>query len=204
MTTATQLAALIAVRSHDAGYKEGPTAAVADYIGFLNDAVDDWNGSGGLLRLSDASTAQVADTYDYSIPATFMYLYEVLIETETGKYEAVNPDFWYVDYRTGATPTVHIRRALGWTMDSTLHIMLAGQGHQVYFTGAETVPAEMVAYLRERGIYHALEYLSQGGGTLATSRRAAAAMALQLSADMEQKRAMSSRVRSGSIYVPGR
>lgn len=204
MTTATQLAALIAVRSHDAGYKEGPTAAVADYIGFLNDAVDDWNGSGGLLRLSDASTAQVADTYDYAIPATFQYLYEVLLETSTGKFQVIDPDFWYVDFRTGATPTVHIRRAWGWTPDATLHIEMAGQGHQVYFTGTETVPAELVAYLRERGVYHALEYLSQGGGSMAASRRIAAGNALQLSADMEQKRAMSSRVRSGSIYVPGR
>ena len=215
MTTAIQLAALIAVRSHDAGYHEGPTAAAADYLGFLNDAVDDWNGSGGLLRLVDAATAQVADTYDYEIPATIMYLYEVMVEVETGKYRKVDGNgtrdsgYWYIDYRTGSTPKVHIRHAwqpeyYSWEPTATLHILMAGQGHQVYFTGAETVPSEIVAYLRERGVYHACEYLAAGGGGLEASRRTQATTALNLSLDMEQKRSMASRVKAGSQYVSGR
>jgi hypothetical protein len=204
MTTANDLAALVAVRCHDSGYKETPNAVVADYLAFVNDAVDDWNACGGLAYLSDAATLQVADTYDYTIPALFVYLWDVYVETETGRYEQVLKDFWYVAYRTGATAEVHIRRSSGFAPDATLHIMMAGQGRQAHLAGGDTVLPDMLAYLRERGVYHALEYLAEGGGSLAASRRIAASNAVQLSAAMEVKMPRKFRAQQGGTYIPGR
>jgi hypothetical protein len=202
--TAGTLAARIAVRCHDAGYLEGPTAAAADYLAFLNDAVEDWNASGGFYPISDATTLQVADTYDYAIPALFAYVDEVGIESESvGHYHTVDFQFWYIDYRTGSTPTIHIRRSW-FTPDATYHILIAGHKRLAVFATGDTVPPDLSAYLRERGLYHALHYLSAGGGSLAADRRAAAQFALQVSADMENKRSLAFRPNAQSQYVPGR
>lgn len=206
MSTTLDVAARVAVISHDASYNEGPTAAAADYIKFVNDALEDWNDGGGILPLAEATATQVAATYEYEVPAGFSYVFEVRLEDSTvaGLYDNVVPaSLWSLSYMTGSVAKVRLD-SRWFTPAAGKKVLIVGQKKQVPLASGDTVLAGMIAFLRERGVYHACRYLMAGGSSLATRRREAAELALKLSADMLQDIPVEFRVIPGSRPVPGR
>jgi len=206
MATTLEVAARVAVISHDSGYNEGPTAAAADYIKFVNDALEDWNNGGGILPLAEATVAQVAATYAYEVPAGFSYVFEVRLEDSTvaGLYDTVVPaSLWSLSYMAGSLAKIRLD-SRWFTPTAGKMILIVGQKKQVPLVSGDTVLSGMIAFLRERAVYHACRYLMAGGSGLATRRREAAELALKLSADMLQDIPVEFRITPGSRPVPGR
>jgi len=206
MATCLEVSARVATICHDATYLEGPTAAAADYIKFVNDAVEDWNNGGGILPLAEDSVLQAATTFDYTVPAGFSYIFEVRLEDETtaGLYDKVVPyELWSLSYAVGSTAKIRLD-SRWFTPVVGKKILVIGQKKQVALASGDTVLAGMIAFVRERGIYHACRYLMAGGSNLATRREDTAKLALQLSQDMLQHLPQEFRIIPGSRPVPGR
>ncbi len=206
MATAGTLAAEVAVICHDSGYLEGPTATQADYLGFLNNAVEDWSNAGGLLPLAEATITQVAATFEYTIPADFVYISEIRLEdvTVANLFDRRVPyNLWSIAYAAGSTAKIRLD-SRWFTPVADKKILVVGQKRQAAFALGDTVPAGLWAFLRERGIYHAARYLMAGGGNLAGHRKDAAELALKLSEAMLSEMPVEFRIVPGARPVPGR
>ncbi len=206
MATCAEVAARVATICHDATYLEGPTALIADYIKFVNDAVEDWNNGGGILPLAEDTVLQVAATFEYAVPAGFSYVFEVRLEdaSAAGLYDTVVPyELWSMSYGVGSAAKIRLD-SKWFTPIAGKKVLVVGQKKQVALVSADTVLSGMIAFVRERAIYHACRYLMAGGSTLAARREETAKLALQLSQDMLQHLPQEFRIIPGSRPVPGR
>lgn len=202
MATATALALRIAYRCRDGSQTE---ALAATYLAFLNDALHDLNAAGWLIELEEDETVPlVATTYKYDLPATFVYIEDVYVEgTATGVYDEAVPRWkWRLGYDGAKAVIVFDSRRF--TPTATKKLKFVGQQRQADFTGAETVPSGMEAFLRERGVAYAAAHLAEGGGELRNTRLRISELAWQASELLLSHQPEEHRIKPGSRHAPGR
>lgn len=203
MTTATQVADRIAYRVHD---KDEAELTAADYLTFLNDAVEDLSAAGWALPLSEATITMVAADYEYDVPATFAYIWQLRKEDAdtAGLYDEIIPFWkWTCAYDSNGNPVVRLD-SRWFTPVADKKILVMGQQRVTAYAGAGTVEPGAIGFLRERGVAYAAAYLAGGVSEYAQQRRELAEIAFRNSEVMLQNMPEEFRIIPGSRPVPGR
>ena len=205
MATATALALRVSYRVHD---KDQAEISAADYLTFVNDAIDDLVAAGWLERQSeDVTTSMVTDTFDYSVPSGFAYV-QFLIEedaNEAGKYPGPKTadHLWWIGLVSG-TPTFHFDSNL-WFPTNGKKIKIVGQKRPTQsIAGSATIVSGMEAFIRERATHYAAGYLAAGVSELSQWRKDLSEISYRNSEKMLAYHPQEFRVRVGSRVVPTR
>jgi hypothetical protein len=202
MTTATALAARISWRIHDGNQEE---ISAANMLSFLNDAIEDLAGAGWVLPLAEATIAQVAATYIYTVPASFVYIKELRKEdaTTASLYNELIP-YWAWQISQGASDA-QIRLDSRWfTPTAGKNILVIGQKRIAALGGSDTVPAGCLGFIRERATAYAAAYVAGGVSEYAAQRRELAQIAFNISEQMLVNIPDEFKIAAGSRPVPGR
>jgi len=205
MVTATALALRVAARVHDPTQVE---LTAAQYLAFLNDAIDDLVGMGWLLRQEeDVSITMASSDYSYDVPAGFAYIRWLREEAESpaGVYDLIIPYHqWRLELRAASTPAI--------VFDSTVFFPRAGKKLQITgqkrpsqsVAGGDTITSGMESFIRERATAYAADFVSGGTSELATVRERIASKAWAVSNQMAAYHPMEFRVVPNGRRVPGR
>ena len=132
-------------------------------VGFINDAAFDAANEGWVLKMDDDVSVTVADgTFEYAVPANFVYIYELRDQTNYTDLNVIHPSYWKIE--DGVTPVIRFSRDL---YDSTtgagaLQIKGYKRPNQAYVAGTGTIDAGMESFLRERAVAYAARNVSKG------------------------------------------
>jgi hypothetical protein len=202
MSTATELGLRIAAHVRDASQAE---LTGVQYLGFINDAVVDLNAVGWLLPLSEDNVAQVAATFEYTVPASFAYVKEIRLESVTTAnfYDEVLPDYAWTIAFMAATPKIRLDSRV-YTPAAGKKLLVIGQKRAPSLAGSDTITAGLESFLRERAIAYTAINLSIGDSEYARLRQAIAKFAWEASEQMVVDMPEEFRIVPGSRPVPGR
>lgn len=130
---------------------------------FINDGVLEARNSGWLLPLEDdESIAFVANTYEYDVPATFAYVYKLLVENNTTTpstwNEEIGQHLWEIRVDSGV-PTFFFNR--GFVLPIGRALKVVGQKRPTIFTAfSDEIPIGMESFLRARALAYSLGYVT--------------------------------------------
>jgi len=136
----------------------------AIYGYFVNDAIDDLKAAGWLLPLAeDESTTMATNTYEYDVPASFAFIYQ-LWEEDDGTpttYSAPVPDLhWRMSLDASSDPEFHFDPIL-WSPRSGKTIKVVGQQRPAALSEDEDdLEGGMEPFIRERSVYYAARTLA--------------------------------------------
>lgn len=202
MTATTALGTQIALRAGDPGQT---ALSAAQYLAFINMAVDDLSAAGWLQPISDDnSLVVVANQYTYAVPAGFAYIKKILGEdTQNGAsvYTREIPEaHWELRLENGfAVIDFHTVSYL----EVGKHLQLVGQQR---FTGNLDGTATLVPgsepFIRERAFAYACDALSMGEDEQAKRRGRMAEQAWIKSQNALKQHPQEFRVYPASRVVP--
>ena len=205
MAGADDLRTAVALRIHDASKAE---LSDANLIIVANMAVDDLTVEGIVLPLAeDESLEFAADTYAYSVPATFAYIKELREETaiSSGLYpQVIHPTLWRLTIETGTTPIIQFDSTEYDLPAATINLKVVGQQRVAQLSGSDTVPPGLEAFIRERSVAYAADILAGGVSELSVWRRGAAEQAWARSLDILRRIPREFRPWPDSRRVPER
>jgi hypothetical protein len=181
--------------------------------GFINDAAQDAKNSGWLIVLEDdESLTWTANTYAYSVPASFAYVSELRVEntaTSPSTWDEVVPDHFWEIRLDSSVPKFFISR--GFPIPNAKLMKVIGQERPtIYSSGAtglaETVDLGFESFLRDRALALALGFQATANPTLEIDRTRIALMdrAMGRSEAMLARHPQENRVNPSAVYVPSR
>lgn len=208
MATGTSVALRVAARLGDATQAE---LTAAQYLAFVNDAIDDLAGAGWLEpQTEDESLSLSASTYEYDVPAGFAYIRTIYVADSDGTYPADHevPQHQYrLILDASADPEIHFLKDRFDLLISGRALKLIGQKRPTQdIAGGATIVSGMEAFIRERAIAYAGDALSAmaAAGDLAPYRAEIAKQAWAKSEQMLARHPQEFRVKPNSRHVPGR
>jgi len=113
----------------------------------LNEAANDAKNADWLIKVDDATISYVADTFEYTVPATFAYILEVRTE-DGGDLTVVPYSHWTL--RDGDTPVIRFSEELYANTNVTLSVQGYKRPTVTYAAMTETVDLNLESFLRER------------------------------------------------------
>jgi len=207
VATATAVALRVAFRCHDTAQTE---LSAANYLTFVNDAIDDLVAAGWLEPQSEDETTSMADsTYEYNVPAGYAYVYALIEEDRTTSNlypfgNAIPKHQWRIALDADGDAEFTFDSDL-WRPTDGKKIKVIGQKRpSANLAGATSVVAGMESFIRERATHYAAAHLAGGRSELSTSRERLSETAWRNSEMMLAQHPTEFRVRPGSVYVPGR
>lgn len=167
-----------------------------------------WDAANGdwLIPLDDETLETVAATYEYAVPASFLYIHDVWLESATaGLFDRrILRNQWRL-LLTGTTPQLVLDPDLH-TITATRNLKL--QGHRrpttEYSEGTTNIDTGLESFIRERAVAYAARNLSRHGGQHAQQYAQLAQEAWQMSENLLQNRPEQYRLHIRSRLVPGR
>lgn len=175
---------------------------------FINSASWDAANSDWLIPLDNEATVLAGATYEYTVPANFLYVHDLWLESATdGLFDRrVLRNQWRI-LLTGTTPQI--------VFDPDLFTITAGrqvkvQGHRrpttEYAAPTDTtnIDTGLESFIRERGVAYAARNLSRHQGGHAQQYAQLAQEAWQMSENLIQNRPEQYRLHIRSRPVPGR
>lgn len=195
----------VAVRIHDSGKTEVSDANLGY---FVNQAIDDLTLAGIVLPLEeDESLTFATGTFQYTVPASFAFIYELRLESAaaSGKYPtAIHPSLWTVVYDGAAAKFQFNENEAPVTTWNGLKMKIRGQKRVPQLTGTDTVEPGLEGFIRERGVSYAAEFVSGGGSQLEAQRRRLGEVAWDRSERMLARIGPAYRARPDCVRVPAR
>ena len=194
----------VALHIHDPSNQE---VTAAQLLTFIQSAARDCRSSGWLVFLEDDESLETtANTYEYTIPASFAYIESLwLEETINGvsTYTYMIPRGHYTITYNGSNPVFSFFTLTNLTVGRNIKVR-GQQRPTIYTATGNTIDAGMEGFLRERVIYFALRYIGSGQSELARFRQQMAVFAFQSSEAMLKRHPQEFRVKPSSVVVPGR
>lgn len=178
-------------------------------VSIINAAIRQLNSLGMLIDIDRVETALAAATYEYSVPASYIWIHHLEYEDSDGDGGEWIPQWaWTIQLVSGA-PTVVFSKAT-FDLRSTVQFRWLGQAKITIPTGADaaaklaqTVEPEIEDLIHTSVLQNALSRISQGQSQHALDR--ADQRREQVSFyDAALSAATASRVRPGSRRVLGR
>lgn len=206
MATATALGLLVALRVHDKNQAE---LLAADYLSFINLAIDDLVASGWLLpQTEDESIVLVDNDFDYDIPAGFAYIRRLYVADSDSQFPSENevPHHQFrLSLDVAGTPEIYFLPDSFDMLVSGRNVKIVGQKRPSQsVAGSATIEPGMEAFVRERAVSYAAEFLAAGVSELSQYRQRLAEVTWAKSEKMLGNHPMEFRVKPSSLYVPGR
>ena len=180
---------------------------VAQVQTFINDAVQDARNSGWLLPIEDdESLTFLANTYEYEVPAGFVYIRELRIEdtstTPVTWSEEVPGHLWEMRV-DGGDPMFFFHR--GYALPVGRKMKVIGQKNLTAYSALDdTIDPGMESFLRTRALYFALGFVSPVSPETDQQRLIKVQQAYRDSEFMLARQPMRFRVKPSSRIVPGR
>lgn|SRR5574341_345751 len=176
-------------------------------ITFLNSAARDAANEGWYVHLEeDESIALVADTYDYNVPATFVYIDQLWLESATtdGLFDRFLPyHYWYI-VLDDTVPQIRFDSQF-MIIEAGKNIKVVGQKHpSTYTVGSGSIDQNMESFLRERTIAYAARFLARAGEDFDGAYDKLASEAFAISERLLHSHPQAMRQRPNAQYVPGR
>lgn len=209
MTTATALGLQVALRVNDASQS---AITAAQYLSFVNMAIDDLSAAGWLMPQSDdTSISLVSGTYNYTVPAGFAYIRHLHVADPDSNYPS-SYEIPFVQWELAVTVVTLVDTPQIKFWPDAFDLLVNGRTIRIRgqkrptgsLTGSETLALGMEAFIRERATAYAAEYLASGSDELAQHRAQIAASSWAKSQVMLAYHPQEFRVKSNSRVVPGR
>lgn len=206
MTTATALGLQVALRVNDKNQAE---LAAADYLTFINNAIDDLSLAGWVQRQTEDTTSLslITTTYDYDVPAGFCFVKMLIVADPNGAFPAsymIPYHQWYIGANS-PNPQFHFYPDAFDLLVNGRAVKIIGQKR---FTGnvagGDTLVAGSEGFIRERAVAYAAEALSAGMDEQSARRAHIADTAWAKSQQMLGNHPMEFRVLPNCVPVPGR
>ncbi len=138
--------------------------SIPQLLTFINDAALDLRNSGWLKILADDESIEFSNNdYDYDVPSSFAYIYELRVESTTISPstfdEIIDRHFWRISEDVAGTPELVFHQAFPIPNGKKLKVM--GQERPSLYTAiTDTIDAGMESYIRESAAASALEYMA--------------------------------------------
>lgn len=138
--------------------------SIPQMLTFINDAALDLRNSGWLKILADDESIEfVTNDYDYDVPSSFAFVYELRIEntatTPSTFDEIIDFHFWRIAEDVAGTPEFVFHQ--GFPIPSGKKLKVMGQERPSLYTAiTNTVDAGMESYIRESATASSLEYMA--------------------------------------------
>lgn len=174
---------------------------------YINSAAREASSSGWVLPIEeDESLTFSANTYEYTVPSGFAYIYELRVEDDTTTpstwNEIIEKHLWRVGYDE-SVDKIFFHRAYVLPVDKSLKVV--GQKRlSTYSSLSDSVDVGPEAFLRARAMASALGFVHSAGEGLDAQRFG---MWQQHRRDAElllSRQPMLLRVKPDSVWVPGR
>ena len=194
----------LALHAHDPSNGE---ISAAQWLAFIASAARDARSSGWLIRLEDDESITIAaSTYEYNVPASFAYIYQMFVE------ETINGSAVYVhevprhhwDIRVnGSVPVFTFSTITELTPDK--HLKIVGQQRPtIHSATGTTIDAGMESFLRERALYFGFRYIGAGLSELARWRQELSRQSWVMSEALLRRHPQEFRQLPNALEVPGR
>jgi hypothetical protein len=202
MATATALALQVALRVRDPEQEE---LTAAQYLSFVNMALDDLSAAGWLLPQAENETLTFATgTNEYAVPSGIAYIRRLMQPGSDGSYDALGiipSHFWWINHDA----QIEFLADFASQMTDGKAIRITGQKRpSTGVVGSDTIQPGMEGFVRERAVAYAAEFLAAGDSNLAAFRQRMADSNWPKSEKMLANHPMEFRVKPSSIHVPGR
>jgi len=196
---------MVALRVHDPSQVE---ITDTQYGLLVNSAIDDLSGAGVVLPLEeDESLTFSTTTFQYNVPAGFAFIQELRLESSasSGKYPtAIHPSLWTVVLDGAAAKFQFDENEAPMSTWNGLKMKIRGQQRVPQLTGADTVEPGLEAFIRERTVAYAAEFVAGGESELAAQRRRLSEVAWERSERLLARIPPMYRISPDSKRVPGR
>lgn len=202
MTILQNLIEDAAMHCHDPQFTE---LTRAEWLVFARSASQAAQSSGWLLYSEDdESLTAAANTYEYSVPSGFAYIYNLEIESSSsGVYiDSVPRSHWEIRIN-GAVPVFKFDTIS--LLTDGRKIKVTGQKRPtIYSDLSNTVDNQMEGYVMERMLFYGFRYLANGQSDLARWRQQMSQQSWQISEAMLRAHPQEFRVMPSAVYVKGR
>ena len=176
-----------------------------EWLLFFQSASLDARNGGWLVHVEDDETITLVNgTWDYEIPAPFVYITDIYLETrDSGVSRYLHRLDMWKPRLDGGRPIISFFH--DWHLDPGRKIKIVGQAKpKIYVDENESIDRGMESFLRERALYFAFTYLGADMSEFARWRQQMAMQRWQSSEAALMRRSPENRQMPNSILVPGR
>ena len=206
MATATALGLQVALRVNDKSQSE---LAAADYLNFINMAIDDLHLAGWVLRQTEDTTSLslLTQVYDYDVPAGFSSIKMLIVADPNGAFPAsymIPYHQWYIGANS-PNPQFHFYPDAFDLLVNGRAVKIIGQKRFTgNLAGSDPIVVGTEGFVRERALAYAAEALSMGMDEQAQRRARIADTAWAKSQQMLGNHPREFRSQINGVPVPGR
>jgi hypothetical protein len=199
------------LRDEIANHLQDPASRLvnrAQLLEFINSAAWDAANEGWVVDLEeDESLSLTTGTYAYTVPASFVFIHEVIIADAAGDYplsQLVPWSQWQIVMNGDTVQLLFSKDRF--TITNGRAVKLRGQARPTseYTSGTASVDAGMESFIRERAVMYGARNLSRHSGAHAQQYAQLAQETLQTSELMLQQQAELFRPKEYSRVVPSR
>ncbi len=137
-------------------------------IKFINEAAHDASNEGWYLKMDDTALAYTADTFEYTIPADFVHIYEIRT-ADGGDLTVVPLSHWTIE--DGVTPVLRFSAELYENLTASLELKGHKRPKLNYTQGMGTIDTGMESFLRERATAYGARNIARGSSGRAANYR---------------------------------